>query len=157
MKFEELLEKYAWDAIAARFLTLYPDQEKSLAGYQHVYEELRALPPVETNMRLVLEEMFDDHEKAYYTDVSGKNGTLKKNDAQGNQEETYGLDFTDWAEWLGMEIDPAALAYYSELDIIGHCLWELTFYGYSRETIKQTIAGLTHYPPQSPRQRGEVR
>jgi len=147
MKFKELLEKYDWDAIAATFLKIYPDQEKSLKGYQHVCEELRAITPVETSMCIVLEEVFDEYEQKYYTDVSGKNGTLKKeaapeffkDDELGNQEESYGLDFTDWAEWLAMEIDPDTLATYSEIDIIGHCLWEMTFYGYSRETIKQTI------------------
>ena len=43
-----------------------------------------------------------------------------------------------WAEWLGMEIDPDTLTRYTEPDIIAHCLWEMTFFGYTLEDIRQT-------------------
>ncbi|MCL0060381.1 hypothetical protein M1N88_00625 [Dehalococcoidia bacterium] len=91
--------------------------------------------------------------------VSGKDGILNKesdpehfkDDEIGNQEVSYGIDFTDWAEWLGMEIDQESFSKYSELDIIGHCLWEVTFYGFIQDDIRKTIDRITNY--QSPVER----
>jgi len=41
-----------------------------------------------------------------------------------------------------MEIEQESLSKYSELDIIGHCLWEMTFYGFTQEKIKKQLAQL---------------
>ena len=52
-----------------------------------VFEQLQTLMPAETNMRIILKEVFDEF----------------------------------------------------ETDIIAHCLWEMSFYGYTQEAIKKTI------------------
>ena len=96
-------------------------------------------------MRIILEEVFDEFENGWYACVSGKNGTLKKeenseifkDDKIGNQEVSYGIEFADWKKWLGMGIDLGSISNYSETDIIAHCLWEMTFYGYTQEAIKE--------------------
>lgn len=147
MKFEELLSKHSWDDIQTALVRLYPDQAESLEGYRQVFETLQTTEPVETKMRISIENVLDEYTGEYYADVSGKDGTLKKegnpeifkDDEVGNREVTYGIEFTDWAEWLGMEIDPETLSSYSEVDIIGHCLWEMTFFGYSQQDIKAKI------------------
>ncbi len=54
-----------------------------------------------------------------------------------NEPVSYAIEFTDWAEWLGMEVDPTTLASYEELEILSHCLWEMTFMGYTPEAIQQ--------------------
>jgi len=147
MKFKELIAKYNWDDVYSTFMQLYPDQKKNIEGYKQVFEELHTLKPVETEMRIIIEDVFDEYDKEYYAHVSGKDGTLNKesdpehfkDDEIGNQEVSYGIEFTDWAEWLGMEIDHESLSRYSELDIIGRCLWEMTFYGFVQEDIKKAI------------------
>lgn len=114
---------------------------------------------IETKMHIVIQDVFDEYDKEYYTHVSGKDGILNKesdpehfkDDEIGNQEVSYGIDFTDWAEWLGMEIDQESFSKYSELDIIGHCLWEVTFYGFIQDDIRKTIDRITNY--QSPVER----
>jgi hypothetical protein len=145
MKFKDLIDKYAWDDAQAALLRLYPDEEKSIEGYQQVYEALRSLSPAETKMRICIESVTSDLDGETYEDVSGKDGRTRReaspevdwNDEQGNKEESFGIEFTDWAEWLGMEIDAETAARYSELEIIGHCLWEMTFFGYTQEKIRQ--------------------
>lgn len=147
MKFKELIDKYNWDDVRSTLLQLYSNQEKNIEGYEQIFEELRTLEPVETKLRIVIEDVFDEYDKKYYVDVSGKDGTLNKesepeyfkNDEVCNQEISYGIEFTDWAQWLVMDIDPESLLKYSGLDIIGHCLWEMTFYGFTQENIKETI------------------
>jgi len=122
-------------------------QKKNIEGFRQVFEQLQTIKPVETTTRIFIEDVFDEYENEYYTSVSGKDGTLNKesnpeifkDDEIGNQEVSYGIEFIDWAEWLDMDIDPESLSKYSELDIIVHCLWEMTFYGYTQEDIKETI------------------
>ena len=115
-----------------------------------VFEQLQMLTPAESNMRIILGQVFDEFENGWYTCVSGKNGTLKKeenpeifkDDKIGNQEVSYGIEFMDWKKWLGMDIDPGSISNYSETDIIAHCLWEMIFYGYTQEAIKKQSAQL---------------
>jgi hypothetical protein len=101
-------------------------------------------------MRICIERVLDEFTGEYYASVSGKDGTLMKeledippemvkDDAIGNREVSYAIEFTDWAEWLGMEIDLETLLSYSEVDILGHCLWEMTFCGYSPEDVKRAM------------------
>lgn len=147
MKFKELIDKYNWNDVYSTLIQLYPDQEKNIEGYKQVFEELCTLRPTETKMRIVIEDVFDEYDKEYHAHVSGKDGTLNKesdpkhfkDDEIGNQEVSYGIEFTDWAEWLSMKIDQESLSKYSELDIIGHCLWEMTFYGFTQKDIKKAI------------------
>ncbi len=61
-------------------------------------------------------------------------------DEIGNQEVSYGIEFTDWEEWLGMDIDPESTSNYHETDIIAHCPWEMSFYGYTQKAIKKAIS-----------------
>ena len=60
----------------------------------------------------------------------------------GDREASYGIELTDWAEWLGMEIEPETLSRYAEADIIVHCVWEMTFFGYSQADIEKTVEEL---------------
>jgi len=147
MKFAELVYKCKWDDIRPALIRLYPNDKENIAGFKMVFEHLQTLTPAMTNMRIVLEEVFDEFENGWYTHVCGKDGTLRKeknpeifkDDKIGNQEVSYGIEFTDWEEWLRMDIDSGSLSKYSETDIIVHCLWEMTFYGYTQEDIKKTI------------------
>lgn len=147
MKFKELIDKYNWEDICSTFIQLYPDEERNIVGYKRVFEELRTLKPLETKMSIVVEDVFDEYDRKYYFHVYGKDGTLNsdinpdqfKDNKLGNQEVSYGIEFTNWAEFLSMNIDDKSLVKYSELDIIGHCLWEITFYGFTQKDIKRVI------------------
>jgi hypothetical protein len=150
MNFKELLSKYEWDDVEPVLFKLYPDQEKNRAGYRQVFETLHTIQPIETKMRLVIEDVLDEFTGKYHASVSGRDGTLMKDlippvpvdEEAGNREVSYGIELTDWAEWLDMEIEPETLSRYAEVDVIGHCLWEMTFFGYSQEDIEKTVEGL---------------
>jgi len=133
VKLKELITKYAWAEIRSALLRLYPDQEKSIAGYQHVYDMLLRLSAKPTPMAIMIEKYTDDFTDTPYDTVSGRDETG-----------SYGIEFTDWSEWLGMDIDASTLAAYPELDIIAHCLWEMTFFGYSQEDIHKQLADFEH-------------
>ena len=145
MKLAELVCNCDWANIRSAILRLYPDDRKNMAGFESIFGRLQTLTPVITEMRIVLEEVFDDGENERYTHVCGKDGTLKKeenpegfkDDEIGNQEMSYGIEFVEWEEWIGMDIDQESLSKYSAADILVHCLWEMTFYGYTQEAIQK--------------------
>jgi hypothetical protein len=74
-----------------------------------------------------------EDEDGVYHDVIGRDGTLR---ADGS-EESFCIALVDWEDWLGMEIDPGIRINYSELDIVCHCLWEMTWFGDSPAMIEK--------------------
>ncbi|MFZ2958589.1 MAG: DUF6557 family protein [Candidatus Ozemobacteraceae bacterium] len=147
MKFKKLIDKYSWEEVWPTFQKLYPDQEKSCEGYKQVFSELRTIKPVETKMRIVIEDVPEERNQETYIHVSGKKGNVKiaihskhcKDDGMGNQEESYAIEYTPWEEWLGMSIDLLSSKRYSKVEIIAHCLWEMTFAGFDQASIKEQI------------------
>ena len=61
---------------------------------------------------------------------------------QKNPEYTshmYSLTSAPWREWLGMEVDEDTLNNMSVADILGNCIYEMTWWGYDEETIRKNI------------------
>ncbi len=56
-----------------------------------------------------------------------------------NAEVDWALSFTPWEEWLGMRIDPHTLDEFTAPAIIFYCLWDITFHGFTQETIREFI------------------
>lgn len=127
MKFKDLLKKYYWEDIQATILILYPDQKKNIDGYKLALKELLILKPAKTKMSIVIEDEFDEDEQEHYCSVSAKD----------DRKRNWAFDFIDWSECLSMDIDSKILSKYSLLDIIAHCLWEMTWHGFSRKEVNK--------------------
>jgi hypothetical protein len=56
------------------------------------------------------------------------------------QDEHYALDFMDWGEIIDCEV--VAPKKFNQTTIVAHVLWEITFWGYSREKITEERKGL---------------
>lgn len=134
MIFKDLVDKFSNnDAIFERLFTLHPDSKRSQPGYEKVLKEIRILAPVKTTFKIRVETVEDWYDKSKYTDVSGYNTKDKT---------VYAIEYSPWAEWLGMTISTKSLKQFSELDIFCECLWEITWSGYNQKEIKKTIDGL---------------
>ncbi|MDH5397637.1 MAG: hypothetical protein OEX02_05795 [Cyclobacteriaceae bacterium] len=46
------------------------------------------------------------------------------------------LDFTPWGQWLGGRVDARAFEDFTELEIIAHCLNEMTFISFAQKEIQ---------------------
>ena len=144
MTFEDLINRHTWPGVKYRFLETYPDEADCIDAYADVYERLILLTPVETSMRLSVTEKVGDDGRIW-GDVSGLDGTRWKDQDEnsrmpglaGEDEVSWAIEFCPWEEWLGMEIDPETLQQLDEVDILVHCLWEMTFCGFEQETIQQ--------------------
>ena len=130
MKLSELISRYTWQEVKPVYLELYP-KEKRKRKSREAFDYIQSLEPTESNMRINIE--FQPDEECGYHDVSGKDSSLSEN----GQEEFFGLFLVDWDEWLGMEIEAETLEKYSELEIISHVFWEMTWCGYSMEKVEK--------------------
>lgn len=155
MKFIDIIKKHSWDDIRNRLFDLYPDQINSLKGYESMYESLLTLPEekIEDNMRLCITHIHDyltEEDQEEYEHVCGKNGKFLTHnddklflDKDNNPiEETYALEFNSWSYWLSLPIDELTLQNYEEIDIICHCIWEMTFFGFDYETVEKQSKGI---------------
>lgn len=94
---------------------------------------MKDLQPKQTEMQLQLEFVEDKDEDGdnSYVHVSG----LERNEA--GEMESYGLIYMPWNEWLGMAVTDETKKDYSTLEIVSHCLFDMTFMGFSEETIRK--------------------
>lgn len=139
MKFQELIQKHNWEDIQAAIIRLYPEYEGEVTGYQEVFEMLKTLKPAPTMLRLHAETKYDERVGEYHAHVSGLGPAAKDGDGQV----PFAIKLTDWAEWLSMEISEQTFSNYSEYEIIAHCLWEMTFFGFTQEDIRQAGMEMT--------------
>ena len=142
MKFAGLIYRYSWDEVRPVLLGLYPDQVESLEGYEEVYQTLQTISPTQSNMQIIIENLADQFTGEHYVDVSGKIDPQKEGfsgsiEPVEDNDFTYAIEFVDWSEWLEMEIEAGTEARFTDLEIIAHCLWEMTFVGYNREEIRE--------------------
>ncbi|MEO8712394.1 MAG: DUF6557 family protein [Parafilimonas sp.] len=135
MTLKELIQHNAWLSVKLIFVDLYPDQEKSIEGYEIVYSELQIMQPAYSKMLIQLKEVSDEFDNEHYVDVSG----VQPDEAPSTPEinNSYALEFTPWAKWLGMQIDDAAFKKFTEPEILSYILYEMTFAGFDETAIQK--------------------
>lgn len=137
MKLNEILKSYKWLSIELTLIRLYPHQETMVDDYRNVFEKLMFLVPEENEMSIVLTEYDcdpdDENEVRTYVDVSGR----KIEEDPNAITDSYAIEFVAWERWLGMDLAPETTKIFSDLEIIAHCLYEMTFIGYNEEQISE--------------------
>jgi len=103
-------------------------------GFEMVFNNLKEMEPVsrDDGIKIVIEHVkqeWDDPEipDEEYEDVGGID----------DDGERWALDFTPWVKWLGMEIHPESVHSYSPAEIVAHCIWEMTWNGFTEEEIEK--------------------
>ncbi|NLL27166.1 MAG: hypothetical protein GX259_00025 [Bacteroidales bacterium] len=135
MKFKEIIIKNNnWQSVENTLLKLYPDQMGNISSYKEVFNRLQVLEPAEQDFSIIARWVKDDEETDYVI-VSGYYNKPDKN-ADGV---FYSIKLAPWSEWLGMDIDQNTLKTFSELEIIAHCLYEMTFWGFDEDTIQEAL------------------
>ena len=60
----------------------------------------------------------------------------------GEPEERYGLSLAPWAEWLAVAVPTELRARMPAAEIAAHCIWDMTFHGWTQEQIAADRAEL---------------
>lgn len=137
MKFSDMSQRNSWLSVELVFLQLYPKEMKNISGYETVFNELKTLSPTETDFSIVLRNEKDDFDNEEYVHVSGYSNHPE--DIEDESPNSYALELTNWSEWLGMDMDEKSLSEFTELEMISHCLYEMTFFGFDQETIQKEM------------------
>ena len=137
MKFAEIIKRNSWLSIEQVLLHLYPKEEKNLQGYELVFNELKRLSPTDTAISIVVSNEKDDFDNEEYVHICGYNNQIQ--DDTDNQNNSLGLEFTSWEDWLGMDLDKKSVMDFTELELISHCLYEMTFFGFDQEEIQKEM------------------
>jgi len=150
MKLGDLIKDSSWLSVEIIFSKIFPDQISFLENYETVFNQLKILKPKSSGIYIIIDNVIDEFDNEEYVDVSGYDnwrGSTSKNLIT----ESLALEFTPWAEWLGMSIDQESVKTFSSLEIISHCLNEMTFMGFSQKEIddewkkiKETADDLKH-------------
>lgn len=104
------------------------DYRKS--NWVKVFDTLYAMEP-EQNVDMKLRVVPGDV-SGYYDEEA-----RKKNPEYSDQ--MYSIAATPWNVWLGMEVKEATLNSMSVADIIGNCIYEMTWWGYDEDTIRKNL------------------
>jgi hypothetical protein len=133
MTLKKLIEFNTWPTISLLLMEIYPEAEKNLQHYKMVFEELTVMDYEEMDISIVITKEKDEVDGEEYIDVSGLHNHPK------NIEESYsqGIEFVPWEKWLGMDISKGSFDNFSQIEIIVHCLYEMTYLGFYEEDIQK--------------------
>jgi len=151
MTFKEIIDNVKWSDIKKCLIrNYYSESPENVPVYKKVLLLLKKKQASESNMRICVERYTEDDES--YCSVCALAGIKKKDSEdfkdfkltkkQGEEEVSYGIGFTEWSEWLGMKIDKKTVKNFTKDEIVSHCLWEMTFYGYQEKRIQAEITKL---------------
>jgi len=126
MILKELMQKFSWEQISVRFFELYPPYNEDIPPvFEPVWKELDRLLPLSIKSDITI--FIDPCEYGY--DVYGQNGTMN--------EYTGKLESFAWEEWLEMSISKKTFDEFPEIDIVCHCISEMTTLGLDQKTIEE--------------------
>jgi len=136
MKFHELLIKYSNTEIIERLKLNYEDIDNE--SYISALTELRGLKPSTEiqDVKIIVEFIKDDYDEdnvEIYLSCDG----IGLNDK--GEMIRWGLDFSEWKDWLAMDIEDDCFNKLSELTILAGIARELTFDGYCEKDVKSRL------------------
>ncbi|NHJ40325.1 MAG: hypothetical protein FK731_09860 [Asgard group archaeon] len=139
MILKELVRKFEWNSLEKRMEELYPDMKENLSKFEIVLNELKKLKmeEPEENITIIVENFSQEKEGEIITwfEVTG---------FDPENEYYYGISMMPWEKWLGMEINQKSIEEYSLKDLLVHILWEMTYYGFTQEEIREIKEQLSH-------------
>lgn len=136
MKFYDFIRQFNFDDVFKCLKKI--DKKSHRKSYLSAWNEILTLEPIIGEFGegfIEIEEVVEEEEKnwikviGFYPNQADK---LMPGGPRGNGY--YGLDFTDWQEWLGLEVKN--LAKLSDIEVLAYILWEMTFCGFSRKQIQ---------------------
>lgn len=133
--FKDIVRSCTFKKVKDALLELYPDQRKSIKGYKYVFNTLKIMRPRYSKEGMVIDIRKVGRGKNSYFCVSGVcilNGI----------RQSYALEYTPWSKWLGYEVDEKVLKKMPKEEIVAHCLWEMTFMGFTQKKIRSRLSVL---------------
>jgi len=121
----QLIKKTKWKEVKKFLIFRYPDQKKNLDGYKRAFDEIKEIPiaKVDKNEYIIIERNIEDGIEWYSVSIR-----KKKDDTY------YAVGFRSWKYISNLPIKRHNLF---NTEIVAHCLWEMTYSGYSEKEVKK--------------------
>ena len=68
MKFKELIRSNSWLSVEMIFLQLFPEEKKNISEYEEVFNNLRQLAPIDTDITIKVKDVIDDYDNLEHVD-----------------------------------------------------------------------------------------
>lgn len=130
--FKDIVRSCAFKKVRDALLELYPDQRKVIKGYKYVFKTLKLMRPRYDKEGMVIGIERVGRGKNAYFSVSGVC-------TQKGIKQSYAIEYTSWSKWLGYEVNKKVLRKMPREEIVAHCLWEMTFAGFTQDKIRHEI------------------
>lgn len=130
VRFSDILKDVTFDKAFDRLCFWYPDQKSSEKGYKEVFNKLLLMTPHKHNLTdLFINVYLVEENGKDYIDVDGID-MINKNHIR------YGIEFEPWIDWVSMFITQSSLDTFTKEDIVGACLYEMTFFGFTENNVQ---------------------
>lgn len=118
MTFKELLEKYQFDEIVPEIRTVW--KHRDISGMKMAFDCLKSLVPKQS------EDTID-------VTIAGE--------ASDPYVRVMGLSEDQWENGLSKPINIVGDMTITEKELLAHCLWEITYYGFTPRAVKEKFYG----------------
>ena len=125
MNFLDALKQSNTENVISFLKTHYECSEKDETGYRKLISDLLKKKPVSTKCMISVAHFVDGEEE--YEHVSG---------IVPGEEFSRAIGLCPRAEWLSMELTEETMENYTIDEIVSHCLWEMTFYGFEDKDVQ---------------------
>lgn len=124
--------------VVAAVARIYECEKEWLpAAIANTLAELRRLPPETSGGGYELQ--IDVAEPLLPEDEAGWDVWCRK---AGQPNESYSLSLSAWEEWLAVEVREPLRARMPAAEIAAHCIWDMTFHGWTQKQIAAQRAEL---------------
>ena len=140
MKLKDLFMQVSYEEVIPAMEAVFASYEKETDSdtqakrrmvFERIYQNLLEMEP-EADVDMMLRVVPGDVSGYYDQEALARNPEY--------MDGLYSLTAMPWREWLGMEVDKETLENMSVADILGNCLYEMTWWGYDEEDIKKNIS-----------------
>ncbi len=133
--FKDIVKLCTFKNVKRALLRLYPDQKNVIHGYEYVFKTLKYMRHRNNKEGLVIDIRRVGRGKNAYFAISGVC-------TEKGIQQPYALEYTPWSKWLGYEVDKKVLKKMPKEEIAAHCLWEMTFMGFTQNRIRKKLYAL---------------
>jgi hypothetical protein len=134
MRLHNLFALTRWEQVEPELDSWYKIDAPSMQAHQRAFEEIRTIVPEPDpdGIVTVLLQQARSEDGHVYVDVSGLD----------QDRGLFAIEFMRWKHWLDcqVEFDPPTMTIN---EIVAHCLYEMTFCGFTEAPIQQQRADLT--------------
>ena len=129
--FKDIVNRVDSEDVKHSFIELYPEFADNVDKYLELLDYLKTIEPIENDQ--------DDFIIAVDygpSDVEfNEPGYFRVHGYDENQDYFLGIEYMSWGKWLSKKPDKRFLMTYPMSEYVAHCLWEMTWCGFTPEEV----------------------